>query len=403
MSTLPRPACCSADGESYERSSITSWLQEHGAVSPRTGLPLDSTCLVPVPSLRVLIQTVLRQAASSEAGRVISIATASPSITDSSSAAASKSSAACACASAASAASFSLALARSLLPPEALHVEGGAASFGGGSSSDRLGSPEMPRPPSSCLEPPPPPSAEQIARGQSPCTRPRHRTSRRAVRVSRDRSRDVVDQTRRLRAAYSAAEYDVYRRDVDDSSWGRVDGPPLQKPSPVKDADDYPSLKMRYQVMMHISEEVLSSHDPADPHAHRKPPMAKVLRQGTAGFPAAVAGLVHVHGVVAFSHKRSAPAWSVEGSAAYSEAQRRRAVILKRRAREAASAGTYPPPGATSDDMDSGDSEEWRGMELEEEGGSAKVAAAKRASRRATGGVTTYRTYNNYRAQWWEA
>ena len=135
MSTLPRPACCSADGESYERSSITSWLQEHGAVSPRTGLPLDSTCLVPVPSLRVLIQTVLRQAASSEAGRVISIATASPSITDSSSAAASKSSAACACASAASAASFSLALARSLLPPEALHVEGGAASFGGGSRS----------------------------------------------------------------------------------------------------------------------------------------------------------------------------------------------------------------------------------------------------------------------------
>ena len=61
------------------------------------------------------------------------------------------------------------------------------------------------------------------------------------MRVSRDRSRDIVDQTRRRRAAYSAAEYDVYRRDA--PALGGV-----AMLSPVKDADDYPSLKMRYQV-----------------------------------------------------------------------------------------------------------------------------------------------------------
>lgn len=41
-----------ADGESYERAAIEQWLLQHGAVSPATGVALDTTDLVSNYALR---------------------------------------------------------------------------------------------------------------------------------------------------------------------------------------------------------------------------------------------------------------------------------------------------------------------------------------------------------------
>ena len=67
---------------------------------------------------------------------------------------------------------------------------------------------------------------------------------RRGARVSRESSREVF--ARRRRAAFSSTfSYTVWRDRATDDAGGADVG----EPSPVKDADDYPSLKMRYQVM----------------------------------------------------------------------------------------------------------------------------------------------------------
>lgn len=41
-----------ADGESYERAAIFTWLSQHEAVSPTTGLALEHTKLVSNLALR---------------------------------------------------------------------------------------------------------------------------------------------------------------------------------------------------------------------------------------------------------------------------------------------------------------------------------------------------------------
>lgn len=44
-----------ADGECYERAAILTWLSQHGAISPITGLALEHTDLVPNLTLRSYI------------------------------------------------------------------------------------------------------------------------------------------------------------------------------------------------------------------------------------------------------------------------------------------------------------------------------------------------------------
>ena len=85
-------------------------------------------------------------------------------------------------------------------------------------------------------------------REPSPCAHRRsHRPSRRAARVSRESSRDLLCSARRIRAA---ATYALWRGDRLESSAGHTDDDiSVTGPSPVKDADSYPSLKMRYKVM----------------------------------------------------------------------------------------------------------------------------------------------------------
>lgn len=46
-----------ADGESYERVAIEAWLTTNGAVSPTTGLALDTCDLVPNHALRSTISS----------------------------------------------------------------------------------------------------------------------------------------------------------------------------------------------------------------------------------------------------------------------------------------------------------------------------------------------------------
>ena len=48
------PVSC-ADGHSYDRAAITRWLQDHNT-SPKTGMPLEHTNLVPNHALRSAIQ-----------------------------------------------------------------------------------------------------------------------------------------------------------------------------------------------------------------------------------------------------------------------------------------------------------------------------------------------------------
>lgn len=48
-------AVVAADGESYERGPMETWLQEQGAVSPATGAPLLHTQLVPNHALRRIL------------------------------------------------------------------------------------------------------------------------------------------------------------------------------------------------------------------------------------------------------------------------------------------------------------------------------------------------------------
>ena len=50
------------DRESYERAAMEAWLRDCGAVSPATGLPLESTALVPNHALRNTIQIRASQA-----------------------------------------------------------------------------------------------------------------------------------------------------------------------------------------------------------------------------------------------------------------------------------------------------------------------------------------------------
>ena len=49
---MMRDPVVTSDGESYERTAITAWLAQHGAVSPRTGCRLPSAELLPNHSLR---------------------------------------------------------------------------------------------------------------------------------------------------------------------------------------------------------------------------------------------------------------------------------------------------------------------------------------------------------------
>lgn len=44
-----------ADGQSYERVVVQSWLSENGAVSPATGQALTHTALLPNHALRSFI------------------------------------------------------------------------------------------------------------------------------------------------------------------------------------------------------------------------------------------------------------------------------------------------------------------------------------------------------------
>ena len=70
----------------------------------------------------------------------------------------------------------------------------------------------------------------------------------------------MLEHTRRRRAAWSAA----YSSDAPGAT-DKIDG---ESASPVKDADDYPNLRVRYQVMMQL---------------HAQGDGAKHLEQGTAG------------------------------------------------------------------------------------------------------------------------
>lgn len=49
---MMRDPVVTVDGESYERTAITAWLVQHGAVSPRTGCHLPSADLLPNLILR---------------------------------------------------------------------------------------------------------------------------------------------------------------------------------------------------------------------------------------------------------------------------------------------------------------------------------------------------------------
>ena len=140
------------DGVAYERAAISLWLATHGT-SPKTGLPLTSRRLTPVPAVRALTRALMR------------------------------------------------------LQP--------------------LGD-----------------DADADASEPAPCARRSHRTPRRAIRVSRESSRDVLSYARRARSRYTYATWRGDRCTED------VTAP--ESPSPVKDADSYPSLKMRYQVMRHL-------------------------------------------------------------------------------------------------------------------------------------------------------
>ena len=71
------------------------------------------------------------------------------------------------------------------------------------------------------------------------CARGRRVPTRRAARVSRDLSASVAVR-RRPRVCISRATH---------RSWAGPNDPPGHEPSPVRLADDYPSLKMRYEVM----------------------------------------------------------------------------------------------------------------------------------------------------------
>ena len=42
------------DGFTYEREAISAWLKDHDT-SPKTGVPLESTALIPNHSLRAII------------------------------------------------------------------------------------------------------------------------------------------------------------------------------------------------------------------------------------------------------------------------------------------------------------------------------------------------------------
>jgi U-box domain len=54
------PVLLPAEGQSYERSAIAAWLQQHGT-SPMTGQPADVETLMPNFALRNLLHALARR------------------------------------------------------------------------------------------------------------------------------------------------------------------------------------------------------------------------------------------------------------------------------------------------------------------------------------------------------
>jgi len=196
--TLMIDPVVTCEGRAYERSAITAWLRERRA-SPCTGALLATTELTPVHALRALAQQL---------GPAVVAAAAAAAAAD----------AAAAHAAAADAAAA---------PAVAVETTTAAAAAAAMGAPSRGGSP-IPEPVGGT------------------CVRGRRVPTRRAARVSRDLSASVAVR-RRPRVCISRDLVCISR--ATHRSWPGPKDPLGHEPSPVRLADDYPSLKMRYEVM----------------------------------------------------------------------------------------------------------------------------------------------------------
>jgi hypothetical protein len=196
--TLMIDPVVTCEGRAYERSAITAWLRERRA-SPCTGALLATTELTPVHALRALAQQL---------GPAVVAAAAAAAAAD---------------ATAADAAAADAAAA----PAVAVETTTAAAAAAAMGAPSRGGSP-IPEPVGGT------------------CVRGRRVPTRRAARVSRDLSASVAVR-RRPRVCISRDLVCISRSTH--RSWPGPKDPLGHEPSPVRLADDYPSLKMRYEVM----------------------------------------------------------------------------------------------------------------------------------------------------------
>jgi len=196
--TLMIDPVVTCEGRAYERSAITAWLRERRA-SPCTGALLATTELTPVHALRALAQQL---------GPAVVAAAAAAAAAD----------AAAAHAAAADAAAA---------PAVAVETTTAAAAAAAMGAPSRGGSP-IPEPVGGT------------------CVRGRRVPARRAARVSRDLSASMAVR-RRPRVCISRDLVCISR--ATHRSWPGPKDPLGLEPSPVRLADDYPSLKMRYEVM----------------------------------------------------------------------------------------------------------------------------------------------------------